>query len=242
MIRYVLKNEIGRLINNTSYFEITDFEITDINKGDVDSLEIQHRFEPRYKFVASIPHKKEKEKDNPFSEDYRISVRVSPGEITFEEFLRFNGKAELFSGIATWIERVKEDICAKPVYQEMAKLREEVLAFLKEFEDVKDESFSREEIDELKGKLDELEKKLQENIRKTVKEQNQQNAKIKLLEKDIGILKEKLETSSKKGWFVSMKVRFSELFKDPINRQILQSGVQMAEELAKSHLKLPPGQ
>jgi hypothetical protein len=231
MLRTAMLNEIRKSISSDKYFEEDDFLITSTkNNNNNYVLQVQYRFDPKFKFIAWIPDHETK-KDEYGSMEFKITTQESPGQMGETERYTYSGKSELLSGISSWVGVVQQELLAIPIYRQAAEQREQLEEILSQFESVGDTYFSQEEAQEMKKRLEELEQRIAENLKNTVTDQTELKTKLQNLESDMNALKEKLASHKKRGWAGAVAVRVLEWAKDPINRKVLTSGAEITKDL-----------
>jgi hypothetical protein len=224
-------NDVRKAISSNKYFEEDDFLVTSSkNNSNNYVLQIQYRFEPRFKFLAWIPDHETK-KDEYGSMEFKITTQESPGQMGETERSTYSGKGELLSGISSWLGAVEQELLAIPIYRQAAEQKEQLEEILTQFESLGDTYFSQEEAQEMKKRLDELEQRIAENLKNTITDQSELKTKLQNLEADMNVLKEKLASHKKRGWAGAVAVRVLEWAKDPVNRKVLTSGAEITKDL-----------
>lgn len=231
MLRAALVRDVLAVLSRKSYFETNDFllsESTPKNSTKV-QINLRYRHDDAYYFNADIPSQKSKKDE--FGTAYLIEGSVCPGEMAYAEKIGVYDKDGLLSAIHDWTVRLHDELSAIPANRQIEEQKRQLEEMLKNFEQLPDEFFSQDEAQQLRQKLDELEKKLVHNIEQTVKDKQELSMKVDAIKADISALKNNLDTHKKKTWVGSLSVRFLNWIKDPTNRQLLKSGVELANNL-----------
>lgn len=218
---------IGKSIEEHRQFKRADFKI-DYETEKVGSatrvrLEIIYLFEPKYRFLATIPV------TNRSFES--IDIKNCPGEMFESETLSIDDSSGLLTVIKKWISRVDAEIKNLPLRREIELQQQQIAEILEQLEDIPGTYFSKEEGETLREKLAELEQKLIDNQKTATQEAATLKANTEQIVKDMSVLKASIDTLSKKGWTKAFVSRTFEWLKDPTNRKVLKAGAEVAKEL-----------
>ncbi len=234
MIKASIVKAVHSTLSHKKFFEVSDFEIseTKTKNSSTETLEIRYRFAEDFYFLADIPSQKSRVKEGEYiTETYIINCRVSPGEIAIAEKIAVHDKSGLLQALDEWASRVNEELLAIPVNRQVALQEQQLAELLKNFEQIPDDLFSQDEANQLRQRLDELEKKLIHSAEQSAKDKEELAQKVEAIKADIGTLKHSLNTHKKKSWIGSLSVRFLKWTKDPQNKELLKSGVDLAKAL-----------
>jgi len=97
---------------------------------------------------------------------------------------------------------------AAPLHRHYEAQRDQIEAIVSELGELDDTFFTREEAEQLKQRLDDLEAQLAANIRGAVDEEGLQEIELTSLHDEIEDLKNKTVTRTKSGWARSLARRF----------------------------------
>lgn len=217
-------------------FLIEDFEIKESTSDDgTHDLRITYRPEPTLRFHARITPSDDGALKAPAN--YSFLVEAAPGVTFQEQRLSVTNPGDLMNSVRAWVERIEEDLKARPLYRAIEEQHAELDALARGYEGLTEEFFSREEADELAGHLDDLMARMTEHIRATTEKQEDADASIRELQEDVRVLKERLAELSKAGWVKTLVARIGKWLRDPTNRELLKTGAEVAQSL----LRLGPG-
>jgi flagellar biosynthesis chaperone FliJ len=214
-------------LTESGRFKATDFQFT--NSGEKDGLvrlSIQYRFEPKYEFSATI-----QVRVNGRSSRKIIEVSQCPGKLTENEQAQYKTENALRKGIREWSERIYEELIAAPINREIAQQQKQLEELMQQFDGLGDEYFTKQEAEHILHRLEDLEKKLQENLEKNIEDKELMAGKIEEIKMDMEVLRNSIGSLKKKGWTGSLVARVLDWGKDPTNRKILTSGAKIAKDL-----------
>ena len=229
MVRSTVINDIREVINRHQYFDEKDFDFV-ISSS---SIKITYKYNSKYFFYCDIPTTLQT------NEDIKTRIFRSPGNIANTEKYPISNSDSygISQHVDEWLGFIKEELKAIPIYREFEE-QKEILKKIEEFIDqYPDEPFTREEGEALKLKLDDLEKKLIDNLQKQeAKEEigiDEMQKEIKIIKDDIEMLKTQLGILSKKNFAKKMYTRVYNWLKNPINQILLINGSKVVVELLK---------
>lgn len=213
----------------SSQYVLDDFLITNetvrANSGTGASLTISYRFQPAYKFTATYTGNRDSNGNNV------ANCRLSPGELSSTESISAIGDNGLISAFSNWLGNLRNELDAVPTFAQIEQQQQEIAEILKQVENLPDEYFTREEAEQLRLKVDELEKMIQRNIQDSAKDEESVKAQISTIKRDFETLKSQIPTLTKKGWSGSFMVRYHNWTKNFGNQNLLKSGVQTVKGL-----------
>ncbi len=189
MLRNTIRSQFLEILDNSS-FTAEDFDIT---FGDPE--EFQNIVDIRFIHDKSLFLSFSESEGSGFGGfDYRIER--SPGDVLEKETQYINSFNNIFSILSVWVDEVRAELEAKlPTYRDIGDLKaliEEAIS--SSISD--DEEFSVEEINSLRRKFDELEKRVSELEHEQVITANQKEDFSKGLE----TVSENLEKLPKQTW------------------------------------------
>jgi hypothetical protein len=239
MLRFQTLTEIQSEIAASNYFRIADFSFKQ-DEGSLGTvLRITYQYNPAHHLVVTVPRtKSEQDSVNAFIQAPRlftIEGEVSPGELSVSEPVTFQGMGQLKQGISAWLKRVLTEIQTAPEMRRIAEQERQLAEFLLQMQALPDEYFSKEEATVWVAKLEDLERRLEENLVSSVSNKEQLAAQIKALKADIQMLKDNIETLKKPGWVQALCVRSFEWMKVPENRVLLRAGAEVVKGLLPEH-------
>jgi len=226
MIRHKIRSEIIATINNHKQFEISDFDIELKNET---SLSIKYTYDDKYYFNVTFPKDVTRAvKENRLThgdevfEQYNFKGSVSPGRVAVIEKLEFEGETTIYNKLRTWLDCLWEELMAIPVNRRQDEFDATLREMKTKFKDIPDEYFSREEGEELKRKLDELERRFQAQFDNDSLDKEVLQKKHEELHQEFTVLKETLYSLKKPGWYKSLGVRILTWFMKEENRKFLK--------------------
>ena len=241
MIRKHYLTQIGSMINEHGRFKEADFWTTfepreaardaEIEEGVEDretqyALEITYCYEPQYKFIATM-----RPSDEQTPRSIYTTVTASPGHLLVTETATNVPAHQLSDYIRGWLQRLDEELSSVPLQRQLEEQHREIESIFKQLDQIPKDFISRQEAEVLRGRLDDLEARLIQNLQETVADQEELENKIKAISDDMSTLKENMQALNKRGWAKSVVTRAFEWAKDPANRRVLKSGAELAKDL-----------
>jgi hypothetical protein len=119
---------------------------------------------------------------------------------------------------------------------------EQIAALRADLGDAPEGYFSVDEAAALRQRLEDLERRLTENLTQHVKDKSDLATRLAAVSADITMLKETMEAVPKSGWVNAVCSRAFGWLTDPINRKLITSGAQVAKDLLiEAHKTTAPG-
>jgi len=128
------------------------------------------------------------------------------------------------NSIESWTERVYMELMDRPLNRKIEEKLKEIDEITASFEDLPNEYFTRIEADEMKEKLDALEKDLLQRLAQLNLENEEFETKQFSLHCEIEELKKTVEMLKKPGWAGSLMVKVSSWVKNSGNEKLLKDG------------------
>jgi hypothetical protein len=226
MIRQHYLTQVNRLIVEHKRFKESDFRVLIKDVETKYILEITYSYEPEYQFIASMYLS-----GDVVQGEVEITVTASPGEIFKREKTENVRPNQLNSHIKAWLTRLINELVSVPIQRQIEEQQREIENILGQLDDVPKEYFSRQEAEDLRFRLEEMEARLTSNLQETVTNQAELKTRVKAISDDMAILKENINVLNKRGWAKSLVTRTFEWVKDPANRKVLKAGAEVAKEL-----------
>lgn len=209
---------------------VEEFSFDQSEKDGTTTLTIAYRFDPRFFFRLSVSAKA--------GSDY--TYLAAPGSVAQRE----SGMVSTYhlnGTIQEWAGRVLEDLVAPPVMRQISEQGKAINDMLAQFDTLDDEYFTKDEAEEMRQKLDELEKSLLAQLESADLGQKELRRKADELHKEIEMLKSTVESLKKPGFAGRVVVRLSSFFKNPENAKLLKTttaeiGKQLLIEAGKKAL------
>jgi len=225
MLRKHYLTELNGLITKQKRFKDTDFGVLVGDDRGRYKLQITYLYEPDYQFTALIKLAADGVQGNA-----DVEIVANPGNIfnkeRFETTVRY-----LNDQIEHWLSRLANELSSVPIQRQVEEQRQQIQDILNQLGDFPKEYFSQQEAETVRGKLDDLEARLIKNLEENETNRQGLEAKIKTIEADMIVLKDNMQVLNKGGWAKSFVIRAYEWSKDPLNRKLLKSGVEVAKEL-----------
>lgn len=166
-----------------------------------------------------------------FNSDYCV-MKFSPGKVLTDETVELklsNFEYHIKDQIYEWLKRIKRDIL-NPVEKRfiddsIQKFREEVDSKLSEIEDG---YFTKSEGDELRERLDQLEKMI---LKRDSQEEMQSD--IAKMKEEIEFLKATINTLTKKKWLKNALVKMWSWGQKEENRKLIESGMEAVKAISQ---------
>ena len=235
MLRPRTLAEIQHVIAESGYFKVADFSLTSTDSPEGTRLKIEYQYDPVYVFDVVVPSEKTTGKSVLVWLDggsyFSVVGHASPGELSAVEPVGFKGLDGLREGIAEWLKRLRTELQTEPVIRQFAEQEQALADLLQQVQDLPDVYFSKEEAQDLVRRLEELERQLAENLSQNVADKNELASRVAAIHADIEMLKQNVGNIKKPGWARALVIRAAEWAKDPLNRQLLRNGAEVARDL-----------
>jgi polyhydroxyalkanoate synthesis regulator phasin len=239
MIRGKLYKDLTTTLEGHSRFEDSDFKIIPkkVNNSSTSIvLTIEYSYDPKYRITFNIPNSESSDKDS-WSTYYLFSGTVCPGPLAYEEKFQFKGEEKIHHKINVWMDNIWEEISANPLLRQMEEQQAQIEEIYSQFDDVKDDYFSKSESQELKKRLDDLEEKLKEQIKENTENKEEFDKKVQQLHTDIDTLKQTISSFKKKGWLKNFTGKVFKWTKDSENRKMIEDGYTLIKEFLPDEFK-----
>jgi hypothetical protein len=217
--------ELHEALRQSDYFRSGDFHMVTTGGERGTILLFEYRYDPTMMLKVVVPA--EKNGDDIFL----MSGEVCPGEVSAVEPVHFGGLDALKRGVVDWLGRVKGEILAEPVLRQIMEQEERLAQFRFQLTALPDEYFSMEEAGQLRQRLDDLERRLSENLKANVADRSDLSARLKEVAADVRMLKDSAGSLTKPGWVGALGTRTFNWLRDPVNRKLMVSGADVAKEL-----------
>lgn len=215
MIREFVKNDIYHSLNY-DIFRWEDFEISEINNDYNSILRILY-----YDYYYEMK----------FSEN-SCQIRCSPGKVLIEDRVNIimDGSLKFITiRIQEWLERIKNDMLhpveKRLIDDSIQQFRDEIDSKIGEMED---EYFTNEEGNELRERLEQLEKMI---LEKDAQEELQEE--ISKMKEEIEFLKATVSTLTKKKWLKNALIKIWSWGQKEENQKLIESGIKLVENVSQ---------
>jgi len=238
-LREVFFKDINETINASIKFGATDFDITTRDSKDdgiVASIEIKYIYEDKFVLKILVPSSKSsyKVKDkygddyNTYS-DYQFELHTTPGEFIMDENFKVWGRNKMLKSIESWLSRIWEELQALPINREINNIKEQVEKLHNKYDSISEEYFTDQETEEIESKLDDLHKKIEDQIKNQKITEEELKSKIQTLNEEISSLKATVNVFNKKNWFKSFTSKVFKWSSDPTNKSLIKNGVEIVK-------------
>jgi len=212
MVRDSVLVHIKQVLGSHLRFEEFDFNILNSSDRGRSEVQINYLGKPQYFIVFEI------------LQDSSASIfgKMSPGNIKDVENFSVEGIEAVYEKIIDWQSEIWAEFELDPVIRmqnEQQKILDEILG---KFDTFSKEYFSAEEGEELKSRLDEMEKNYRDIIENLISDTKEREERIQNLENDIETLKATVTAVNAGFWRRSMA---SKMVKWVINKEN-QDGVK----------------
>lgn len=219
IIRDAIKNEIYATLNY-DVFRFEDFTINTIDTADslIDSFVIRIAYD-EYFFEMTLTNAE-------------CSIQYSPGDffllgseiMKLSEFFKFKEQS-----IHSWLSRIKNDMLnpleKRFIDNNFQNFREEIE---NKFCEMEDGYFTKDEGDELRVRLEQLEKMIREKD-----SQEELQVEISKMKEELEFLKATINTLTKKKWLKSALVKMWSWGQNEENRKLIESGVEAVKAISQ---------
>ncbi|HLN96533.1 MAG TPA: hypothetical protein VK183_12940 [Flavobacterium sp.] len=247
MVRNKTKVEINKALDGHKYFSSSDFSVE--YKGY--TISIRYEYDSRFYFIINLPEqistrKVETQQQSLLSmrstlqsqevEVYLINVKMSPGQMVLSENVEFES-SKLRSNINSWLTTIWEELNSQPLSKRLDEQNDILNEIKSRVDQVSEEYFSREEGEEIKQKLKDLEAQIKAQIEQQVTEKKEQGEKIKELHQYIEVLTDTVYLLNKKNWFKSSMTKMYKWISNESNRKLLKDGAELLKPLLPESVK-----
>lgn len=246
MIRQKTLTDIKQEIDKHSKFISSDFIIS----TKADKINIKYEYDQTYFFEAEIPSStttisKEKKEtqlmrttiDEINYEDYKFYGRVSPGNLTLVENYNIIGEKKFYKLISNWLDNLWNELLAIPINRQFEN-QEKIIEEIKErLNHIPDAYFEFEEAEEIKKKIDNLEKQFEERLNNEIKDKEKLKEQLDELHIEFSNLKQTIHSVKKKGWFKSFITKTFVWVSKEENRKFLKDTKDLIVPLLPENIK-----
>lgn len=192
------KTFLGEIENvlNREHFLSEDFIIETEDYDSYIDLNINYLYLPQYKFEGRI-----------FKDEEKFNAEFNPGTITLAVKKYGLEKRQFMNFIREWLKNTYSEMTKAPIERKVKEHDEILKSWQEKIHSMGEEGdrfFTKEEGEELRNKLNELEELLENGI--VEKDENLQQD-LNKLHSEVDTLREHLKVLSKKNWFLSFSVR-----------------------------------
>lgn len=196
MISESYKKKIIDLLNS-DLVRNDDFILNE-KEGSGYSLIIIYRYDPEIMFSIEIGYNGEPQ-----------TVTFAPGNVLSLETKRINNDNRVEDFIKKWVRNINLKMAALPVMRKMSEQEESLNEIENMMKGYYDESvFKSSEIEELKTKLNKLQEKFEEKIKRDYELESNKETIISEMKDDINRLKAEANILTKKNWLLSFYTKF----------------------------------
>ena len=224
IIRDNVKNKIYHALN-FDFFRYEDFsiEVADNKDGFVDECVFTISYDKYYFEIIFDSNK--------------CRITFSPGDIYLDgsDEIKIDVFMKRYEDyIHEWLIRVKEDIL-NPVEQRFidSEINKFKVEMEHKLEEIDDSYFTKEEGNELKERLEQLENSILEQ-----NSQKELQTEIVKMKEEIKFLKETINTLSKKKWLRNALIRIWTWARKEENRNLIESSVETIKAISQMDIKL----
>lgn len=223
MIRNHIKNIIFRSLNY-DVFNLEDFTIENNEEPSYETFVFKY---DKYYFYLE------------FKADYSTcKIEYVPGSVITKETESIKTQDieyQITEIIRDWLKRVKQEISSRPqerlVDDKLNSLKELLDEKLKSIDDI--EYFTKDESDELKRRLDELEEVLVDSVSKNA----DLKTEVDKMKKEVRFMKSTVDTLAKKNWLKKTFIKMYQWSQKPDNKEIVKIAFSVLKNIPK--LELP---
>lgn len=234
MIRAKVRKDIIETLEAHTRFEHADFklETSKIAKGV--QLKITYLIDTRFYISFVIPSSIT---GDDYNAHYMFSGSACPGPVSFDESFSFKQEHEIYSRIKSWQNAIWEEVSTTPLIKLFNEQQQQIDEIYEKLKDVSDELFSKQESEDIKTRLTDLEKKLTEEIENNTKDKDVLQEQINQLHTDISTLQQTVDSFTKKSWFKSFASKVFRWTKDGENRKMIGDGYKVLKEFLPADIK-----
>ncbi|KGA81439.1 hypothetical protein KQ41_21880 [Lysinibacillus fusiformis] len=192
------KTFLGEIENelNNEHFLPEDFNIGTEDYGNYIEININYLYLPQYKFEGKI-----------FKDEEKFNAEFTPGTVTLAVNKYGLEKRQFMHFIRVWLKNTYSEMTKTPIERKVKEHDKILKSWQEKIDSMGEEGdsfFTKEEGEELRNKLNELEELLENGI--IQKDENIQQDLDKL-HSEVNTLREHLQVLTKKNWLLSFSVR-----------------------------------
>lgn len=246
MIRQQTLNKIRQKIDEHPKFNIVDFIITTKS----DKIFIKYEYDNSFYFEAEIPtrttsytrSKRETQmlttvtKDEDY-EEYKFDGKVSPGQMTLIENFTVAGEYKFYTQISIWLDNLWAELLAIPVHRQFENQEKTIQDIKAKLENIPDTYFDYEEAEEIKKKIDTLEKQFQEKLNQEISDKEELKKQLDELHSEFNNLKATIHSVKRKGWMKSLFTKTFIWVSKEENRKFLKDTKDFITPLLPENVK-----
>jgi len=246
LLRPAILKEISRTLDNTrSHISLYDFDIQHIEG----SITIKYKYREGIFLELNFSNELESyttTKDvhtitgavtqkQITKSDYSISGRMAPGRLTTFEDFSFFGVDPIKRQIENWVIHIWDDLSADPVVKAAHQTREDLDSFMKQFpfENIVngEEYYTKQEVEQIKTKLTEVEKTMKEELSRSIEDQELLKKEIADLKKEFDSFRQTVSNFTKKNWIRSTIAKLYIWGSKKENQQLISATARYGEVL-----------
>jgi len=240
MIRGKFYKDIIIKIDSHERFESYDFKISSESNAYNTMLEIEYKIQSEFLLTFKIPSSVTSKEGS--SDYYLFSGTVCPGPISYQESFNFKGLQGIFNTIERWLDCIWEELTSNPIVKYIESQQEQINDIFEKFDSIDDEYFTKVEAEDLKNRLDELEKTLKDEAIKLNKDKELLQNELIKLHTDIETLKLTITSLNKNGWLKSFTGKIFKWTSKTENRALLKDGFSLVKAFLPENIRndFPP--
>lgn len=207
MLSPIFLTSIKNRLVKSSFFSSEDFIFniseTPDDDFDVDAdvfLTIRYSYNPDYYFKLGV-----------FESGEKFNVQYSPGGILTKEMFFEIKRSNVTYKIENWLKNIVDSIKNEPITRKVMKNEQEINEIHAKihsvFVDNAEEFFSESEGQDLKQRLEALEKAFSEELEEDIDDRQKLDDEIEKLHTEIDVLKTQIGALTKKNWLLSLSSR-----------------------------------
>lgn len=246
MVRQKTLTDIRQKIDEHSKFNISDFTLT----TKLDKITIKYEYDISYFFEVEIPsttttftrERRETQMLRTISndseyEDYKFRGKLSPGKMVLTENFEFVGEVKFYKSITEWLDNLWAELIAIPVNRQFENQEKIIQDIKSKLDNIPDTYFDFEEAEEIKKKIDILEKQFQEKLNKEILDKEELKKQLDELHSEFFNLKETLQSVKRKGWFKSFVTKTFVWVSKEENRKLIKETKEMIVPLLPENIR-----
>ncbi|AJD91547.1 hypothetical protein JMA_22300 [Jeotgalibacillus malaysiensis] len=182
---------------NSKYTSADDFSIDPVQEYEEVIIKITYRYDSSIYMHVVVD-----KTGTPYSASFAPGNLLSIEEVTLQT-------NKLISYVSQWTSNIDAELKSNPIVQKIEqqdKIIDEIFDLFKGYD--KDETFNPEEVEDVKGRLDALEARMESYIKENYARESEQQNIINELKRDIEKLKIQSNNFTKKNWIISYITKF----------------------------------
>lgn len=157
------------------------------------------------------------------------------------EFLEVEDKTGKLSGdsfideVLCWLNRINQlylsDAKLRVIDEKVENQKQQLNNIIKKIDEMPNSAFSKDESQDIMERLEKLENELKTNTTIMEDETSELKTELHKIQQEVEILKNTINSMSKKGWLKMFAIKIFNWTKKPENKELISAGIDAAQHL-----------